>query len=107
MVGRKYKIKYFVEQGEFTKEDLVGFGGTDELMLCSYVGFPDGSGSYAWMSNNGKFAEFCDPSRECRMFGALAHYLIEREGLPQPLRDSAKAALECIRKGIMEETGRG
>lgn len=57
MSDHKYKLRYSIEPGSYTKEDLYGadnFGGCDQILFCSYVEGDDGSGSYAWFSSKGE-----------------------------------------------------
>jgi hypothetical protein len=103
-MAHKYRMKYLVEFGEFDKDDLKAqvpqVGGCDELIMCSYVQFDDGGGSYMWISSNGRPNEDMAPSRVFRAFGALAKQLSEDQLLAPANREACRQAFELVRTEI-------
>ena len=101
---KKYKIKYRIWPGEYTKAQLEAdngdSGGCDEMMICSYVEQPDGGGSYLWMSNNGKPGEEMGADRQFKCFFMLAGMLAENENLGPGRRQFCSQVVEAIRSVI-------
>lgn len=74
MSKHKYPIRYMVQFGDFTAEEVKeqGFASCDQMMICSVVKFEDGKGSIAWHSTRGVPHEQIDPVTAFKAWVALA-----------------------------------
>lgn len=99
-----YKVRYKIEVGQFTKQDIgEDHGGCDELLVCSYVEGKDGSGSYCWLSTNGgEPFELMSDYRKIRAVGALLKDLSESSALSLFYRLAAEEGFQQIRKAILK-----
>lgn len=103
---RECQISYDVKQGRFTKEELgvSGRGGCDQILLCSYIQGDDGSGSYLWLSRNGKNADM-EWGRKVNCWLMLTKELADNapSGCPNQKKILA-GVFEIFRKAIASRT---
>jgi hypothetical protein len=97
-----YKVRYSLEPGQFSKDDLKDSGGCDQILLCSYVESSDGSGSYAWLSSNGELPhQEMDADRQMKCLMVLVNQLSEDENLKPSQRRFLEAVFESYRAGVL------
>jgi hypothetical protein len=98
MAEHVYRIRYSVQNGEFTKADLRGDGGCDAMMVVSIIRGPDGAVSHAFPSRDGDTGEELAPIELFKAWSALAHTLAEQADLPAWQKAIARDAFERVRQ---------
>jgi hypothetical protein len=109
MSEHKYPIKYNIEPGEFTKEDLEngGFGGADSILLMSVMGeFGKGPMSHLVLSLEGKTGFEIPPNRLFSLWCMMAHHISKLPGLDPNLKTITSEIFEMHRQAILSSKGK-
>jgi hypothetical protein len=88
-----------VQFGDFTIDEIKkdGFAASDEVMICSVVKFPEGGGSIAWHSSNGKPNESVGSSNSFKAWLALAAKIAAQSDLNNVQREIVLNALNSAK----------
>lgn len=107
---KAYKVSYNIEQGQFTKDQLLasGKGGCDQVLICSYIEFEDGSGSYAWVSSDGTIPHReMNDDRKLHCMLMLAKQLSESDELYPNAKRMCGEFFEVFRQAKLNAKGKG
>lgn len=98
-MNRKYPIAYKVDFGDHADICLkeAKMAGADELLICSVVRFPDGKGTIAWHSTNGKLNESMKTSAMFSAWLALAANIAMKNDLNNSQREVILSAINNSR----------
>ena len=99
---RDYNIKYAVEEGQFTKEELKNgdFGGCDAIIIHSLIYPEDGSRSEIIFTADGKGSAL--PSLEVfKSWVMLASHLANAEDLSAEKKELCSMIFETVRGAIL------
>lgn len=104
----KYKIKYTIERGEFTPEDIKNqdAGLSDSVLFCSVVLPEDGSRSEQFVSYDGATTEGWTADDMFKSWVGLAYGLSKDPRLGDPRRALCKEVFELVRGAILKASRR-
>jgi hypothetical protein len=112
MRPRTYRVRYKVEFGEWTREQLGPDGGADAVMIASVMrekpnsrGGDGGSVNTAFLSRDGFTGEELSAGELFKIWGVLASHLTEELPAGSWQREVVAEAFTCIRAGIMRARG--
>lgn len=102
-MSKLYKIKYDITPGAFSKEELKasGLGGCDQVLVCSVIDNPDGSGSYAWISKNGHTQGEMKAYKKLQCLSILAKELSEDEELGPGAREFCETIFGAYKYAVL------
>lgn len=101
-MARTYPIRYRVQFGEHYKE--YPYSLCDELAICSIVRFPDGKGSVAWHTTNGKEGSDMKTSTLYSAWLALAAKLSTCEDMNNSQREVVLNAINSAKSKVEKLT---
>lgn len=101
MTKKKYPIRYNIEPGSWTKEQLIssGWGGCDKILFVSVIMEPDGETSYLLAGKSIDKNMSADEMFQCWLF--LANKL-SKSLLAEARREICTEAFEAMRTIILE-----
>jgi hypothetical protein len=106
-----YHLKYYIEVGDFTKEQADGHGLTDAIVIASILRGPkahEGEKSIAIVSADGHNKGQEIPSTELfQVWTILADMLTQEDDLPAWQKAMAESVINAVRKMIVDITRDG
>jgi len=101
----KYRMRYLIECGEFTKADrpTEEYGLTDSLLLMSVLHYPDGSSSHAIASRDGRTQKPFSANETFKAWSILTCRLANDPELGEGRRTLCALVFEIIRSVILGE----
>jgi hypothetical protein len=106
MADGKYHLKYMVERGQWTREELAGAGGCDAMVLVSILRGPEphsGANSIAFLHVDGYSADAPPMTEVFQVFVHLAHQLAESDELPRWQRELAQQTFDTAQAVILRD----
>ena len=103
---KTYHMRYNIEPGEFTRDQLDELGGCDAILIASIIrdrGPHDGPVSTAFVHRDGYTGEELVPTELFRTLGLLAHMIMEQDGLPEWQRKLVSDVHETIKKQLTSD----
>lgn len=107
MESRKYKIKYKMEFGEFTAEELKkekDIGACDEILVCSKLAIKDGAASYLFLHRKGHKDVEMDATDLFKIWSMLSAEILQRDDVINWHREILAESFDKVRKKITGKT---
>ena len=104
----KYHLKYWIERGEFTKDEIAAAdaGGTDAIVMASILRGPkahEGTKSIAFIHVDGYSRDAPPMTEMFQVFVHLAAHLAESDEVPRWQRELAQQTFDTAQAVILRD----
>lgn len=100
-----YKVKYDIQFGDFSKKEIEKerLGGCDQILLCSVLDYPDGSGSYMWVSKDGHTGKEMDIVKIFNAWSLLAKKISDHPDCPDHVAKMCNIVFNTVKDSKMAQ----